>query len=62
MGSTSRVISNIVIFHPSFTNCVFAEEFAYEKKRFEEEVLKFFFIPTTKKSINQLSNFDFPRK
>ena len=24
--------------------------------------LKFFFIPTTKKSINQLSNFDFPRK
>lgn len=30
---------------------------SYEKKRFEEEVLKFFFIPTTKKSINQISTF-----
>lgn len=37
MGSTSRVISNIVIFHPSFTNCVFAEECVRE-----EEVWNFF--------------------
>lgn len=44
MGSTSRVISNIVIFHPSFTNCVFAEEFAYEKKKFE-----IFFYPNHEK-------------
>lgn len=43
MGSTSRVISNIVIFHPSFTNCV-AEEFAYEKKKFE-----IFFYPNHEK-------------